>query len=166
MNKLIWIFVSLFACNTQAFAINVPELTKSASVSGYGMPSLFQLVFSLFFVIALIYTTGWVYQKLNIVNRKQISKLSKNSDCSRFTVLQTMSLGQQRHLYTIEMNGKILLVGSTPSQINLIKEFEKNETKDLDTLCVKDSDISSEAVKTTDDSKKVSIDDLYKKYKN
>ena len=43
----------------------------------------------------------------------------------RFNIIQSMSLGQQRHIYSIEMNNKILLIGSTPNHINLIKEFDK-----------------------------------------
>lgn len=165
MHKLIWLFTLLFVTNTQAFAINVSEFAKSNVTSGYGMPSLFQLVFSLFFVIALIYTTGWIYQKLNIVNRKQISKLSKSSDSSRFTILQTMSLGQQRHIYTIEMNGKVLLVGSTPSQISLIKEFDKQESQDF-VLGTSEVDAVSDSSTVSDSSKNVNIDELYKKYKS
>ena len=165
MHKLIWLFTLLFVTNTQAFAINVSEFAKSNVTSGYGMPSLFQLVFSLFFVIALIYTTGWIYQKLNIVNRKQISKLSKSSDSSRFAILQTMSLGQQRHIYTIEMNGKVLLVGSTPSQISLIKEFDKQESQDF-VLGTSEVDAVSDSSTVSDSSKNVNIDELYKKYKS
>lgn len=165
MHKLIWLFTLLFVTNTQAFAINVSEFAKSNVTSGYGMPSLFQLVFSLFFVIALIYTTGWIYQKLNIVNRKQISKLSKSSDSSRFTILQTMSLGQQRHIYTIEMNGKVLLVGSTPSQISLIKEFDRQESQDF-VLGTSEVDAVSDSSTVSDSSKNVNIDELYKKYKS
>lgn len=78
------------------------------------------------FVIGLIYVTGWIYTKLNIVNRQKLDKINKdNSDGSRFTVLQSMSLGQQRHLYSIEMNNKVFLVASTPSHINVLKEFDK-----------------------------------------
>ena len=72
---------------------------------------MLQLVVSMVVVIALIYVTGWIYSKLNIVNRNNLKKLAqKEFDTDRFTVLQSMSLGQQRHLYSIEMNGKVLLV--------------------------------------------------------
>lgn len=164
MDKFIWILSLLFVSSTSAFAVSVPEVVKSSAYD-YGMPSLFQLVFSLFFVIALIYTTGWVYQKLNSINKKHISKLNKSADSSRFTVLQSMSLGQQRHIYTIEMNGKILLIGSTPSQINLIKEFDKADCVDIaESSFHALEDNKSFASKQKEQS--VNIDELYKKYKN
>jgi flagellar biogenesis protein FliO len=74
-----------------------------------------------------------------------------------------MSLGQQRQIYTIEMNGKILLVGSTPSQINLIKEFDC--INDVNTAISGDnSNSASEIIKQEE--KSVDIDELFKKYKN
>lgn len=83
-----------------------------------GATGILQLVISMAFVIGLIYVTGWIYTKLNIVNRQKLDKINKdNSDGSRFTVLQSMSLGQQRHLYSIEMNNKVFLVASTPCHI-------------------------------------------------
>lgn len=163
MKKFFLVVFSFLLLNQSAFAVDIPAAMKQSMNYDYGMPSLFQLVFSMAFVIGLIYFTGWVYQKLNLVNKKQISKLSSNTQLSRFTVLQSMSLGQQRHIYTIEMNGKILLVGSTPTQINLIKEFDKIEDVDLSGTNVEKSTPNLD-LNNVENS--VSIDELYKKYKN
>lgn len=163
MKRYIFSIFSFLLLSKSAFAVDLPSVMKQSMNYDYGMPSLFQLVFSMAFVIGLIYFTGWFYQKLNIVSKKQISKLSKNAEVSRFTVLQSMSLGQQRHIYTIEMNGKILLVGSTPSHINLIKEFDKVEDINLSSAF---EDVSQNSPDDNKESDSISIDDLYKKYKN
>ena len=91
--------------------------------------------------------------------------MNKSADSSRFTVLQSMPLGQQRHIYTIEMNGKILLVGSTPSQINLIKEFDKADCIDVADFSFQSLDDNKSSLSKEKD-QSVNIDELYKKYKN
>lgn len=168
MNVINKFFVSIFftlcAVNS-AFAIDLPEsMRQTMARETVGMPSLLNLVVSMVIVIAMIYFTGWVYNKLNIVNRDKLKKLAKNdSDIHRFTVLQSMPLGQQRHLYSIEMNGKILLVGSTPSHINLIKEFDK--TPDSQQASFEEPQ-KEEYTKAEEQIRKaVDIDELYKKYK-
>jgi len=147
-------------------AVTIPDVMKQQMTYDYGMPSLFQLVFSMIFVISLIYLTGWIYQKLNLVNKKQLSKITKDANSYRFNVLQSMSLGQQRHIYTLEINGKILLVGSTPTQINLIKEFDKTESVKLESLEVLNEEEKLVNKESSSLNKSVDIDELYKKYKN
>lgn len=162
MDKIKFLFLS-FACFqvTPAIAVEIPQSMKSAMSSELsGMPSLLNLVVSMVIVIGLIYVTGWIYSKLNILNRNKLKQLAKDEmDNYKFNVVQSMPLGQQRQLYSIEMNGKILLVGSTPTQINLIKEFDKTPapTKTEDDKSTVTDDYWAETV---------NIDDLYKKYKN
>lgn len=155
------IFVFLVTTGA-AFAVNLPDAMKESMSHDYGIPSVMNLVLSMIFVIALIYITGWVYTKLNIVNRKNIGKITESDDNMRFNIIQSMSLGQQRHIYSIEMNNKILLIGSTPSHINLIKEFDK---KTFNEKYGKDNrNDYTESV--TDIQKTTNIDELYKKYKH
>lgn len=168
MNMINKFFVSIFiplASVNSAFALDLPESMKETMArETAGMPSLLNLVVSMVIVIAMIYLTGWIYNKLNIVNRNKLKKMAQSdSDAQRFTVLQSMPLGQQRHLYSIEMNGKILLVGSTPSHINLIKEFDKaksDETEDANEVQTKEYSAAEEQIRQA-----VDIDELYKKYK-
>ena len=166
MRKIFCTLFALLFTSSIAFGVELPSVMNHSMASEYGMPSLFQMIFSMVFVIGLIYFTGWVYQKLNIVGKKQVSKMNKKSDVPRFTVLQTMSLGHQRHIYTIEMDGKILLVGSTPTQINLIKEFEKACDVDMSDITVVKNDLSQADNGSSMSQKSVDIDELYKKYKN
>lgn len=158
--KKIFLALLLTVSFAQAsFAVELPDVMKqSMAQDPLGVPAMVNLVVSMIVVIALIYVTGWIYAKLNVVNKDKLTKINgSNKDNQRFTVLQSMPLGQQRHLYSIEMGDKILLVGSTPSHINLIKEFDKkNSTEENAVLDDENDEVSKE----------INIDELYKKYKN
>lgn len=159
MKKLFILLTAILGSIQASYAVELPSVMKqSMAQDPLGIPAMINLVVSMIVVIALIYVTGWIYAKLNVVNRDKLTKISQaDKDSQRFCVLQSMPLGQQRHLYSIEMNGKILLVGSTPSHINLIKEFDKKENN------IPVVDIEEETAKAQKD---INIDELYKKYKN
>ena len=153
--------VILITINSANAAIEIPDAMKQTMAQEVsGMPSLLNLVVSMILVIAMIYLTGWIYNKLNIVNKNKLKSLSNNdTDLKKFTVIQSMPLGQQRYIYTVEMAGKILLVGSTPSHINLLKEFSENDFVVQNTISNQKTDVSNEKENS------VNIDELYKKYK-
>ena len=165
------IFLSLFVLliNAQmSYSVELPSVMKQTMAHDpISMPGLLNLIISMVIVIALIYATGWIYTKLNLINRDKLKKLtSKTTDTPRFSVLQTMPLGQQRHLYTIEMNGKILLIGSTPSHINLLKEFDKVDDFDITINATVDSQNSDIKAENKVESKSsLNFDELYRKYK-
>ena len=166
MNKIKTLFIAGFVSilNTgKAFSVELPEEMKSVMAHDpISTPGALQLIVSMILVIAMIYVTGWIYSKLNIINRKKLKELSK-SDLSNynFNIIQSASLGQQRHLYSIEMGGKVLLVGSTPSQITLLKEFECNQQEQE-----KDISIETTSEEKWANTKSLDIDELYRKYKN
>ncbi len=164
-NKFLTVILFLFCSVNTVWAIDIPDAMKDTMArETVGMPSLLNLVVSMVLVILLIYFTGWVYSKLNIVNRNKLKKMAENDlDFHRFNVIQSMPLGQQRHLYTIEMAGKILLIGSTPSHVSLIKEFDKPDIEKESIVDSLNDDINdaNEQLK-----KSVDIDALYKKYKS
>lgn len=87
-------------------------------------PGLSQIMFALIVVVALIYITGLIYSKLNIVGAKTVQNQLKNYDLSRVVVLSTTQLGPNKNLHVIELNSKRYLIGATPSSINLIRELE------------------------------------------
>lgn len=177
-DKLLLVLIMFLSFSSSALCIEIPDSMKQAMASETaGMPSMINLVLSMVIVIALIYATGWVYNKLNLVNRDKLNKLgAADFDKQKFSVLQTMPLGQHRYLYSIEMNGKILLVGSTPSHISLIKEFSKDEKceeinlKENYSAQEQDSDEESKATQSPKSGvnykSSINIDDLYKKYKS
>lgn len=161
---LISLFIILGVVNS-SFAVEIPDVMRNTmSQDVVGLPSLLHLVISMVLVITLIYITGWIYTKLNIVNRQNLKKINKDDDSNRFTVIQSMPLGQQRYLYALEIKNKILLVGATQSQITLLKEFEKSSESDSEQQVV-----NVDALDNVSDSKNkssIDIDELYKKYKN
>ncbi len=160
--KLFALFLSFVCTVNIAFAVEIPESMRETMSKDYGLPGLLHLIVAMAFVIALIYITGWIYAKLNIINRNRIGKIAQKENLSsHFTVLQSMPLGQQRYIYSIEMNDKILLIGSTPSHINLLKEFDKEK---VSTVTQNDYDLNNISEETSE--KNVStIDEIYKKYK-
>ena len=78
LNKLfLSLFTVLLSVNS-SFAVDIPDSMKQAmATETVGMPSMLQLVVSMVVVIALIYVTGWIYSKLNIVNRNNLKKLAQ-----------------------------------------------------------------------------------------
>ncbi len=168
MEKIFLTFYVMFAAANSAFAVDIPDVMKQGmSQEIPGMPSVLNLVISMIVVIALIYITGWVYAKLNVVNRANLNKIASKQDSdSKFNIVQSMPLGQQRYLYSIEMNGKILLVGSTPSHINLIKEFNK---EDVTSNVMTEEASVSDAIEEKSEKPSVpsvNFEEIYKKYKS
>ena len=169
MMKKVFLLLPLLLINkNMSYAVEIPSvMQQSMAQDPIGMSGILNLVISMVVVIALIYATGWIYTKLNLINKDKLKKLtSAQTDKERFTVLQSMPLGQQRHLYSIEMNGKILLVGSTPSHINLIKEFDKS-----DIIQTKEPPLETTPEETTKPVKQelkssLNLDEIYRKYKN
>ena len=91
-------------------------------------PNIFSIIFSLLFVICLIYVTGLIYTKLNIVGANTVKKQLKDYDLSHVVVLSTTQLGQNKNLHVIELNKKKFLIGATTNSVNLIKELTEGET--------------------------------------
>ena len=67
------IFITINSANA---AIEIPDAMKQTMAQEVsGMPSLLNLVVSMILVIAMIYLTGWIYNKLNIVNKNKLKSL-------------------------------------------------------------------------------------------
>lgn len=93
-------------------------------------PNMLTIFFALLFVIGLIYITGIIYSKLNVVGAKAVQEQLKNAELNRAVILSTTQLGQGKNLHVIELNGRRYLIGATANSINLIKEIEvKDEVK-------------------------------------
>jgi len=85
-------------------------------------PSLVSVVFSLLFVILLIYATGIIYAKLNKMGLNTIKKMGNSTD-SRVTVVSTTPLGGNKTLHVVELDGKRMLIGASSNSIHLIKDL-------------------------------------------
>lgn len=84
-------------------------------------------IISLLIVVGLIYLTAWFYKKLNKFNTQSFSKDTQETLINKFKIHSSQTLGANRNLYIVEINGKYLVLGVTQSNINLLKEFDKND---------------------------------------
>lgn len=112
-------------CETTAVAPAVTENLSTSLKTHSSEPGFFTIVIALLFVICLIYITGLIYSKLNIIGANTVKKQLKDYDLSKVVVLSTTQLGQNRNLHVVEINGKKLLIGATQQCINLIKELDE-----------------------------------------
>ena len=86
-------------------------------------PNILTVVFSLIFVIILIYATGIIYAKLNSTGLKALRKQMGEQDNSKATVISTTSLGGNKTLHVVELDGKRMLIGASINGIHLIKDL-------------------------------------------
>lgn len=140
-------------CETAAVAPVVSENLSNSLKTHSSEPGIFTIVIALLFVICLIYITGLIYSKLNLVGANTVKKQLKNYDLSKVIVLSTTQLGMNRNLHVIEINGKRLLVGATQHCVNLIKELGGDE--EIEPVAVKPDENEIEIVEDFD---------LHKKY--
>ena len=126
MKRLFAILYITFVNINAAFAVTIPASVKQSLKGETDMPSVFNLVISMLIVITMIYFAGWVYQKLNKINKSKFNDdefLERNT----FKILSSQPLGQQKNLYAVEINNKVLVIGATPQSISMLKEFESGE---------------------------------------
>ena len=135
MNKVLVSLICLLCAANQSFAlVTLPESMKQAMKGTPDTPGLFNIVASLLIVIVLIYFVGWLYTKLSHINSKSIFKAQKVAELNKPKIISGITLGQNRNLYVVELNGRYLVLGVTPNNVNLIKEFDKNEVKNTDEI--------------------------------
>lgn len=108
-------------CANEAYSKELSGAMKTHSSE----PNIFSIAMALLFVVCLIYVTGLIYAKLNVLGSNTVRKQIKNYDLSRVVVLSTTQLGQGKNLHVVEVNKKKFLISATPNAINLVKEFDE-----------------------------------------
>lgn len=88
-------------------------------------PNYFAMILGLFFVVGLIYLTGYFYQKLTKVNFK-----NDNLFLNKAQIISTTSLGQGRNLHVVKIGNNACLIGSTQNNITYIKDIELQKQKE------------------------------------
>lgn len=156
-NILFVLFINIILCNA-SYAIG--------GTVAHAMKEFLQPIFSLFIVIGMIYAAFFAYSKLNGYNIQRFSKLSKKRvDESKIFLVSHLSLGQNKSVDVIEINGQRLLLGVCSDKITLLKEFDKDskDTEIDDIYSIKEIDNDNEEVNESkiQNSK---IDALYNKY--
>ena len=164
--------VLLFICTyvsaySKSFAtepdyINDTPLESMLSNGTIHEGGIFRSLISLAIVIGLIYLTAWLYKKLNGFNSQKFTKDIENLGLNKFKVIASQSLGAQKNLHVVEINGKYLVLGSTPNSINLLKEFDKNLTDLKNSLDI--ADVVFEKNSSKNNSQDNWMNDLVNKY--
>lgn len=95
-------------------------------------PSMISVIFSLIFVVLLIYLTGIIYTKLNKVGFKTLKRQQGEFANSHVSVVSTTQLGNNKTLHVVELDGKRMLIGASSSTIQLIKDLGSINSGDLD----------------------------------
>ena len=81
-------------CTTEVVS---EDLQQALKVTSGHEPGVFSILTALFFVICLIYVTGIIYSKLNIMSAKTVKDQLKRHDLSGVMVLSTTQLGQGKN---------------------------------------------------------------------
>ena len=164
MKKILFLITGILILTAQkALCITEtmsPELEKSLKTHA-NEPGVMSIIFALLFVIFLIYITGLIYAKLNIVGVKTVKDQLKNYDLNKAIVLSTTQLGQGKNLHVIELNNKRFLIGVGQNSISLIKELEDIIESPNETPSEKAQEQSSENVEQSEQFEKF---DVHKKY--
>ena len=111
---------------------NTTNALPSASQTIGQEPNILSVIFSLIFVILLIYATGIIYAKLNKVGFKTLKKQIGEHDSDRVSVVSSTHLGSNKTLHIVELNGKRMLLGASASGINLIKDLGTYPPAEID----------------------------------
>lgn len=91
--------------------------------TGPGNPegqSIITLLFGLFAVLGAIFALAWLSKRF---------KLNLPGTASNMKLLGAMNVGAKEKLLLVEVEGNKLLLGVTPHQISLLKNFEQSEAK-------------------------------------
>lgn len=135
IKKELFLLAAILLTSAQSVLAEVeavsPELQQSLKTTA-NEPNVFSIIFALGFVIFLIYITGLIYSRLNVVGAKAVKKQLKNYDLTKAVILSTTQIGQGKNLHVIEVNNQHYLIGATQNSINLIKDLGsiKLETPD------------------------------------
>ncbi len=112
--------------NSAAQASSVSTVPDTAAVATQTVgqePNLVSIVFSLVFVVLLIYATGIIYAKLNKLGFNTLKKQMGEVNASRASVVSTTHLGNNKTLHVVDLDGKRMLIGASANSIHLIKDL-------------------------------------------
>ena len=97
------------------------EELKEVMNSNLYTPSYLKMFLGLTLVIALIYITGVVYQKLT-----KVKIANTEEDKYRPEIISTTSLGQNKNIHVIKIMDEYVLIGSTQTNISFLKNLNEN----------------------------------------
>lgn len=105
----------------------LPASMKQVLKHSTDVPGLLHIVLSTMFMVIFIYVIAIIYHKLSKFNNKKFSGLDdKILNLNKLKLVNSMSIGPNKSLHVVEINNKFLVIGSSQTSINLLKEFDKN----------------------------------------
>lgn len=120
LSLLLLIFMQNICYSSETLYKNNEEIEHILNSNPYS-PNYLSLFFGLAFVVALIYITGFIYQKLIKV------KLSDEENVrNQIKIISSQTLGQNKSLYVIQINDKKLLIGATQNNISYIDTLDNS----------------------------------------
>lgn len=112
------------ASAAQASSVTTTDNVSTIASQSVGQePNFLSMVFSLVFVILLIYATGILYTKLNKFGIKTMKQQLGDNSTSHVSVISTTPLGANKTLHVVELDGKRMLIGASVNSIHLIKDL-------------------------------------------
>lgn len=113
----------LAAAQASSITVTDAQTPLAASQAIGHEPNFLSVLFSLIFVILLIYATGIIYSKLNKLGFNTMKKQLGEANSSKVAVISTTPLGSNKTLHVVELDGKRMLIGASSSSIDLIKDL-------------------------------------------
>ncbi len=108
----------------QASSVTTTDAAATLATQPVGQePNFISMIFSLIFVILLIYATGIIYTKLNKFGSKALKSQQGDAVNSTVSVVSTTPLGNNKTLHVVELDGKRMLIGASATSIHLIKDL-------------------------------------------
>lgn len=136
MKKLLyWLLILILSCtlqlkmpNQSCFAQDKIKPKQEEVKTTFKSDSLINplVVFSnLLALIVIMLLLAWLFNRLN--GSRLIRSLSGNKSSKRdmINILSTTSLGQGKFLHVVEVGGQKILIGSTSSNISMLKEIKE-----------------------------------------
>ena len=123
MKKILFFNLLMSVSFAQEALEKSDEISKIVGQNVYE-PNYFGMILGLFLVVAMIYITGFLYQKLTRAN-----SFNQNNSLNKAQVISTTTIGQGRNLHVVKIGNSACLIGSTQSNITYIKDIELVEVE-------------------------------------
>lgn len=130
MKKISLLSVMCMLLSAPVYAESVTSNIKYALKHPAGSSSYYSVVIALGVVILLIYITGIIYAKLNIIGHNTMKKQYLNFGDTKVLILSTTPIGNNKSLMVVELAGKKMLLGVTNENITLIKDLDEKPVTD------------------------------------
>lgn len=152
MKRILFSLLAILFSIQQVFASDLPMDVRTALKGTYDL-NYISVLGALLFVLLLIYFTGIIYTKLNILGKCTLKKQMKGYEEDSIIIHSTTPIGQNKTLMVIEVAEKKLLIASTQNSVNLIKDLSSDFNSD--------NEICSSDKKSDDMTRGLEIDKIY-----